>query len=65
MHGFAMTEQIPECENCHAQMVKLGKIPASLAKPALKVFRCYGCNGVKTCPALHPIRRGYQPVITR
>jgi hypothetical protein len=39
-----------ECENCHVQMVQLGKLPASLTKQAVRVFRCYGCNAIKAEP---------------
>jgi hypothetical protein len=34
------------CEGCGEQMIHLGNLPSVLAKPALKVFRCYGCNNV-------------------
>ena len=39
-----------ECEKCHAQMEQLGKLPAMLTKPAVKVFRCHGCNVIKAEP---------------
>ena len=34
------------CERCHAQMERLGKLPAIRAKRAMEVFRCYSCNNV-------------------
>jgi len=55
--SYAHDRSNPECENCHAQMATLGKLSASLAKPAIKVFRCYGCNGVKTYPEFQLIPR--------
>jgi hypothetical protein len=44
-----MTEQIPnprECENCHAEMQRIGKLPAIGSKPLVKVFRCFRCNRI-------------------
>jgi hypothetical protein len=35
-----------ECENCHAEMQSVGKLPAIGAKPQIKVFRCFGCNRI-------------------
>jgi hypothetical protein len=39
--------EIRECENCHAAMRLLGKLPAIGAKPLIKVFRCHGCNRIE------------------
>jgi hypothetical protein len=39
-----------ECDNCHAQMQQLGKLPAIGAKPSIEVFRCYGCNRIASEP---------------
>jgi hypothetical protein len=44
-----MAEQVRdvrECENCHAEMPQLGKLPAIGAKPLIKVFRCYACSRI-------------------
>ena len=37
----------PECDSCHAQMERLGKLPAMLTKRAVEVFRCAGCKAIK------------------
>jgi hypothetical protein len=39
--------EIRECENCHAEMQTLGKLPAIGAKPLIKVFGCYVCNRIE------------------
>ena len=39
--------EIRECENCHAEMQPLGKLPAVGAKPLIKVFRCNNCNRIQ------------------
>jgi hypothetical protein len=38
--------QIRECENCHAAMTPMGKLPAMGAKPLIKVFRCHECDHI-------------------
>lgn len=38
------------CANCHVQMHRLGKLPAVRTKPAVQVFRCYGCNYIMAEP---------------
>jgi hypothetical protein len=35
------------CKGCGAQMRYLDTLPAVDGKPALQVFRCYGCNNVE------------------
>jgi hypothetical protein len=42
--------KIRECENCHAEMQSLGKLPPIGTKPLVQVFGCYGCNRVETDP---------------
>ena len=42
--------EIRECENCHAEMQALGKLPAIGAKPLIKVFGCYRRNRIQTDP---------------
>jgi hypothetical protein len=42
-----LVRDIRECENCHAEMHCMGKLPAIGAKPLIKVFRCYGCNRIE------------------
>jgi hypothetical protein len=47
-HGW-MAEEVQdtrECENCHAEMQPVGKLPAIGCKPLIKVFRCFGCNRI-------------------
>jgi hypothetical protein len=54
MTGFMRTvermaeqvREIRECENCHAEMRSLGKLPAIGAKPLIKVFHCHRCNRI-------------------
>ena len=48
-----MSKQIHDtraCENCHAQMRPLGKLPAMGAKPSIKVFHCSLCNRIASEP---------------
>jgi len=40
----------PKCEVCGVRMAYVGQLPAILSKAALRVFRCYGCNEIKTAP---------------
>jgi hypothetical protein len=43
-----MPEQVRdtrECENCHAEMRSVGKLPAIGGKPQIKVFRCSAVSG--------------------
>ena len=37
--------EIRECENCHAEMQALGKLPAIGAKPLIKVIKCSVATG--------------------
>jgi len=37
----------PRNMRCHAQMERLGKLPAILTKRAVQVFRCCGCKTIK------------------
>jgi hypothetical protein len=39
--------EIRECENCHAEMQPLGKLPAIGAKPLIQIFRCQACTALK------------------
>jgi hypothetical protein len=44
-----MAEQVRdtrECENCHAEMQPVGKLPAVGVKPPIKVFRCFRCHRI-------------------
>ena len=34
------------CGECGADMKQLGKLPAVSRYPAIRVFRCYGCDNV-------------------
>jgi len=39
------------CEQCGADMKRLGKLPAVSRHPAIKVFRCYACDHIVSEPA--------------
>jgi hypothetical protein len=39
----------PTCE-CGRQMTHLGDLPQSRGKPAIRIFRCYGCDNVVSAP---------------
>jgi len=46
-----MAEQVREirkCEQCHAAMQPMGKLPAIGGKPLVKVFVCHACNRVES-----------------
>jgi hypothetical protein len=40
----------PKCDVCGVPMAYVSKLPATLAKAALLVFRCYGCRKIETAP---------------
>jgi hypothetical protein len=41
---------IANCDVCGGEMKRLGKLPASRTKKAVRVYRCYGCNNVTSEP---------------
>jgi hypothetical protein len=41
-------QEIRYCENCHADMLPVGKLPAIGFKPLVRVFRCFACNRIET-----------------
>jgi hypothetical protein len=38
------------CENCSAEMKRLGVLPAMSIRAAISVFRCYTCDHVAADP---------------
>jgi len=34
------------CDKCHAAMTHLSDLQPIIGSPAMRVFRCYGCNNV-------------------
>jgi hypothetical protein len=36
----------PECQHCEKAMTLLGKLPREALRPAVRVFRCHGCNRI-------------------
>jgi hypothetical protein len=34
------------CEKCNANMEQLGELPSLSIHPAIRIFRCYGCDHV-------------------
>jgi hypothetical protein len=41
---------IANCDVCGGEMKRLGKLPASRTKKAVRVYRCYECNNVTSEP---------------
>jgi hypothetical protein len=39
-------DRVRICGECGADMKQLGKLPAIARHPAIRVFRCYGCDNV-------------------
>jgi hypothetical protein len=44
------SERSPRTCKCGKEMSHLGDLPQSRGKPAIHVFRCYGCNNVVSEP---------------
>jgi recombinational DNA repair protein (RecF pathway) len=47
---MGVSNQIRICDGCGKPVTYLGKLPTSRGKPAVIVFRCYGCNAVASVP---------------
>jgi hypothetical protein len=54
-----------ECEYCHAEMVRLEKLPGINIRTVLEIFHCRGCNNYASRGHAAPFRRALRPVKTR
>jgi hypothetical protein len=37
---------LPTCKHCTETMTLIGKLPSVAQHPAVRVFRCHGCNRI-------------------